>query len=53
MTSAISHATPKPLDIAKTKELAENLVPYGVQESDEELDHRYKFCIFGKRVTFE
>lgn len=40
MTSAISHATPKPLDIAKTKELAENLVPYGVQESDEELDHR-------------
>lgn len=40
MTSAISMATPKPLDIQKTKELDEALVPFGVSESDEELNHR-------------
>lgn len=40
MTSAISMATPKPLDLQKTKELDEALVPFGVSESDEELNHR-------------
>jgi len=42
MTSAISMATPKPLDLLKTKELEEALVPHGVSESEEELNHRYK-----------
>ena len=41
MTSAISTAMPKPLDIQKTKELAEALAPHGVSETDEELNHRY------------
>ncbi|XP_071450395.1 poly(A) polymerase type 3 [Hetaerina americana] len=40
MTSAISHATPKSLDIQRTKELEEVLKPYNVFESDEELNHR-------------
>ncbi|XP_022912441.1 poly(A) polymerase type 3 isoform X2 [Onthophagus taurus] len=40
MTSAISTAPPRPSDIAKTTELEEALKPYGVFESDEELNHR-------------
>ena len=40
MTSAISMAMPKPLDLQKTKELAEALAPHGVSETDEELNHR-------------
>ena len=40
MTSPISMDLPKPIDLVKTKELAETMVPYGVSESDEELDHR-------------
>ena len=41
MTSAISMAMPKPIDVQKTKELEESLVPHGVAETDEELNHRY------------
>ena len=41
MTSAISMAGPKPVDIQKTKELDEALRPHGVSESDEELNHRW------------
>lgn len=40
MTSAISLAEPKPLDILRTNELKEALKPYNVFESDEELNHR-------------
>jgi len=40
MTSAISIATPKPIDLIKTKELEEALIPHRVTETDEELDHR-------------
>uniref|UniRef100_A0A2A4K423 Poly(A) polymerase n=1 Tax=Heliothis virescens TaxID=7102 RepID=A0A2A4K423_HELVI len=40
MTSAISMAGPKPIDIEKTAELKESLVPYGVFESEQEMHHR-------------
>ncbi|GBP25675.1 Poly(A) polymerase gamma [Eumeta japonica] len=40
MTSAISMAGPKPIDIEKTNELKESLIPYGVFESEAELHHR-------------
>jgi len=40
MTSAISVAEPKPMDIARTNELKEALKPYNVFESEEELNHR-------------
>ncbi|XP_013199282.1 poly(A) polymerase type 3 isoform X2 [Amyelois transitella] len=40
MTSAISMAGPKPIDIEKTNELKESLKPYGVFESDTEMHHR-------------
>ena len=40
MTSAISVAPPKPIDIQKTKELEEILTLYDVTETDEELNHR-------------
>ena len=45
MTSAISMAMPKPLDLLKTKELAEALAPHGVSETDEELNHRYALLV--------
>ena len=41
MTSAISTAPPKLIDIQRTKELEEALKPHDVTESDEELNHRY------------
>ncbi|CAH2061942.1 unnamed protein product, partial [Iphiclides podalirius] len=40
MTSAISMAGPKPIDIEKTNELKESLVPFGVFESEAEMHHR-------------
>ncbi|KAL6254456.1 hypothetical protein P5V15_014506 [Pogonomyrmex californicus] len=40
MTSAISVAEPKPVDISRTNELKEALKPYNVFESEEELNHR-------------
>ncbi|XP_026324473.1 poly(A) polymerase type 3 [Hyposmocoma kahamanoa] len=40
MTSAISMAGPKPVDIEKTNELKESLIPYGVFESEAEMHHR-------------
>ncbi|XP_020298415.1 poly(A) polymerase type 3 isoform X2 [Pseudomyrmex gracilis] len=40
MTSAISIAEPKPIDITRTNELKEALKPYNVFESEEELNHR-------------
>lgn len=40
MTSAITLAGPKQIDIQRTTELEEALAPYGVFESDEELNHR-------------
>jgi poly(A) polymerase len=40
MTSAISMAMPKPLDLQKTTELSEALIPHAVSETDEELNHR-------------
>ncbi|CAH0697733.1 unnamed protein product [Spodoptera exigua] len=40
MTSAISMAGPKPIDIEKTTELKESLIPYGVFESEQEMHHR-------------
>ncbi|KAM0735135.1 Poly(A) polymerase gamma [Formica fusca] len=40
MTSAISVAEPKPIDIIRTNELKEALKPYNVFESEEELNHR-------------
>lgn len=40
MTSAISTALPKPIDIQRTKELEETLLLYDVTETDEELNHR-------------
>lgn len=40
MTSAISTAGPKPIDIEKTSELNEALTPYSVFESEAEMHHR-------------
>lgn len=40
VTSPISTAGPKPVDIQRTKELEESLKQYGLFESDMELDHR-------------
>ncbi|XP_023210754.1 poly(A) polymerase beta-like [Centruroides sculpturatus] len=40
VTSPISTAGPKPIDIQRTKELEESLKQYGLFESDMELDHR-------------
>lgn len=40
MTSAISSALPKPIDIQRTQELMEALKPFNVTESDAELSHR-------------
>ncbi|XP_053620542.1 poly(A) polymerase type 3 isoform X2 [Plodia interpunctella] len=40
MTSAISMAGPKPIDIEKTNELKDSLTPYGVFESENEMHHR-------------
>lgn len=40
MTSAISTAPPKQSDIVKTAELEEALKPYGVFETEQELNHR-------------
>lgn len=40
MTSAISVAGPKSIDIQRTTELQDALKPYNVQESDQELNHR-------------
>ncbi|XP_072933961.1 poly(A) polymerase type 3 [Epargyreus clarus] len=40
MTSAISMAGPKPIDIEKTSELKDSLAPYGVFESEAEMHHR-------------
>lgn len=40
MTSAISTAPPKQVDIVKTTELEEALKPYGVFETEQELNHR-------------
>ncbi|XP_028164975.1 poly(A) polymerase type 3-like [Ostrinia furnacalis] len=40
MTSAISMAGPKPIDIEKTNELKESLVPFNVFESEDEMHHR-------------
>ncbi|XP_046676450.1 poly(A) polymerase type 3 [Homalodisca vitripennis] len=40
MTSAISTADPKPIDIQRTLELQEALKPFNVCESDQELNHR-------------
>ncbi|XP_060520044.1 poly(A) polymerase type 3 isoform X2 [Cylas formicarius] len=46
MTSAISAAPPKPIDLAKTKELEETLIPFDVFETEQELNHR--MLILGK-----
>ncbi|KAK9510070.1 hypothetical protein O3M35_004933 [Rhynocoris fuscipes] len=40
LTSAITLAGPKPIDILRTNELLEALKPYNVMESEEELNHR-------------
>uniref|UniRef100_A0A1B6LAR1 Poly(A) polymerase n=1 Tax=Graphocephala atropunctata TaxID=36148 RepID=A0A1B6LAR1_9HEMI len=40
MTSAISTAEPKPVDLQRTTELQEALKPFNVCESDQELNHR-------------
>lgn len=46
MTSAISSAPPKQIDLIKTKELEEALNSFGVFESEQELNHR--MLILGK-----
>ncbi|XP_031570130.1 poly(A) polymerase type 3-like [Actinia tenebrosa] len=46
VTSAISHAKPKPVDIELSKKLEETLKPYGVFESEDELQHR--MVVLGK-----
>uniref|UniRef100_A0A6P7GPK8 Poly(A) polymerase alpha-like n=1 Tax=Diabrotica virgifera virgifera TaxID=50390 RepID=A0A6P7GPK8_DIAVI len=40
MTSAISTAEPKPVDLVKTRELIEALKPFDVFESEQELNKR-------------
>ncbi|XP_047541008.1 poly(A) polymerase type 3 [Vanessa atalanta] len=40
MTSAISMAGPKPIDVEKTNDLKDSLVPFGVFESEAEMHHR-------------
>lgn len=49
ITSPISLAGPKPGDIALTKALEESLKPYGVFETEEELQHR--MVVLGKLNT--
>lgn len=49
ITSPISLAGPKPGDITLTKALEESLKPYGVFESEEELQHR--IVVLGKLNT--
>ncbi|XP_076262746.1 poly(A) polymerase hiiragi [Rhynchophorus ferrugineus] len=49
MTSAISAAPPKEIDLIRTKELEDALVPFDVFESKDELDHR--MYILGKLYT--
>lgn len=41
MTSAISTAFPKPVDLQLTKEMEDVLTLFDVTETDEELNHRY------------
>jgi len=45
MTSAISQAFPKAIDLQRTKELEEALKPYDVFESEAELNHRSVFFV--------
>jgi poly(A) polymerase len=40
VTSALSHALPKEKDLALTKELEDFLVPLGIYETEDELQHR-------------
>lgn len=40
MTSAITLAGPKPIDVQRTKELEDALKPYNVMETEHELNHR-------------
>lgn len=49
MTSAISAAPPKEIDLVRTKELELALIPFDVFETEEELDHR--LFILGKLYT--
>ncbi|XP_022253955.1 poly(A) polymerase type 3-like [Limulus polyphemus] len=46
VTSPINTASPKPIDIQRTKELEECLKQYGLYETDEELTHRME--VLGK-----
>ncbi len=41
MTSPITTATPKPIDISRNRELEEVLASYDVTETEDELNHRY------------
>lgn len=50
MTSAISVAEPKPLDITRTNELKEALKPYNVFESEEELNHRMEILRYISQI---
>lgn len=43
MTSAITLAGPKPIDVLRTKELEDALKPYNVMETEQELNHRSVF----------
>lgn len=42
MTSAITLAGPKLIDLQRTTELIEALKPFNVKESEQELNHRYR-----------
>lgn len=42
ITSPISLAGPKPIDVELSKKLEESMKPYGTFESDQELAKRYK-----------
>ncbi|KAK9510071.1 hypothetical protein O3M35_004933 [Rhynocoris fuscipes] len=48
LTSAITLAGPKPIDILRTNELLEALKPYNVMESEEELNHSFKLYYWRK-----
>ncbi len=46
ITSPISLAGPKPIDVELSKKLEEAMKPYGTFESDQELAKRYKYNIY-------
>lgn len=46
ITAPISLEGPKPVDLKMTKKLEETMKPFGVFESEDELNHRFVFIVY-------